>query len=541
MKKRVLAALLCVAMAATLLVGCGGNPADGSEDSQSQAGSENPGKDTEKDTTTKDTEKDTTTGTENTGDAGKLSAEPVVYYPFESADEGWKVVVADASKAGNNAYDPANNTGSRGIIDGDMSLAKILEGGVAGNMISFNRDYALDLNFEPTNTKEWSVSFWVCHAGMTDFGPTLQFGSNMAYAADAGNKVAWLNVTAGHGNPYPVLWSRNEIYDGPTGVDCWPWMCGWDSIAYGQTEWAMITVVCSGEEQQSPIADGGTTVGAQLYINGELKYDSNENYNNGTYFEYTWDATMAPDLMIPAEGQTFEAYFGINYWDVMYKGYLDELYVFDKALTAEDVAALYAKGDATNPPTFDPNDIPKENPRVLLGENSVGANNYTQAWWTDWSDIYEVAEGTTKTITFKNYHTALNFGNYMNAAVILQKTPTGHSADTAHAAYAEGYAEYLVARLDNYAWQGAVNTGTEGHGLCTLESDWNWDTFADSTHEATVVLKVTNHGTTADIEMEITAKDGNVYHQSYKGIAVDGPVYACLTVEKACIDIISVE
>ena len=529
-------------MTATLLVGCGGETGGSEKESQSQQESQKESeKESQKDTTSKDTEKDS----EGTGsEAGKLSAEPVVYYPFESADEGWKVVVADASKAGNNAYDPANNTGSRGIIDGDMSLAKILEGGVAGNMISFNRDYALDLNFKPTGTKEWSVSFWVCHAGMTDFGPTLQFGSNMAYAADAGNKVAWLNVTAGHGNPFPVLWSRNEIYDGPTGVDCWPWMCGWDSIAYGQTEWAMITVVCSGEEQQSPIADGGTTVGAQLYINGELKYDSNENYNNGTYFEYTWDATLAPDLMIPAEGQTFEAYFGINYWDVMYKGYLDELYVFDKALTAEDVATLYAKGDATNPPTFDPNDIPKENPRVLLGENSVGANNYTQAFWTMFSDTYEVKEGETKTITFKNYHTALNFGNYMNAAIILQNVADAHTADTANTAGLtanEKYAEYLVARLDNYAWKGAVNTGTEGHGLCTLESDWNWDTFADATHNCTVVLKVTNNGTTADINMEITANDGTVYHQAYKGIAIDGPLFVSMTVEKACIDILSVE
>lgn len=533
MKKRVLAALLCVAMTATLLVGCGGGSSDTESESEKKPSTE----------TEKDSEPDT-------GSAGtKLSVEPVVYYPFESTDEGWKVVVADTSKAGNIKYDAANNTGSRGIIYGDMSLANFVDGGISGKMLKMNRDYALDLNFEPTKTKEWSVSFWVCHSGMTDFGPTLQFGSNMAYAADASpsNQVSWLNVTQGHGNPFPVLWSRNENYDGPTGVDCWPWMCGFNSVTYGQTEWAMVTVVCTGEEQQSPVADGGTTVGAQLYVNGELLYDSNENYNNGTYFEYTWDATMAPDLMIPAEGQTFEAYFGINYWDTMFKGYLDDFYVFDKAITADDVKTLYAAGEGATNPSFDPSDIIPENPRVLLGENSVGMNNYTQAFWTDFSDTWKIDEGTTKTITFKNYHTALSFGNYMNAVVVLQNVADAHSADPANTAGLKAdtnYKEYLVARMDNYAWKGDVNTGSEGHGLCTLENDWDFttaDAFKNATHDCTVVLKITNNGTTADIVMEITTKDGKVHHQSYKGIAVDGPLYACLTVEKACIDITSVE
>lgn len=524
MKKRVLATLLCVAMTATLLVGCGGG-------SDKETGSE---KNTE---SQKESEKESEKGSENAG--AELSVKPVVYYPFESADEGWKVVV-EAGKEENIKYDAANNTGSRGMKYGDMSLAKLVDNGVAGKMLQMDREYALDLNFEPTKTKEWSVSFWVCHSGVADFGPSLQFGSNMSYAADNGNKVAWLNVTSGHGEKYPVLWSRNEIYDGPSGVDCWPWMCPFEGTVYGQTEWAMVTIVCDGIEQQSPIEGGGKTVGAQLYVNGELKYDSTDNFNNGTYFEYTWDATMAPDLMIPAEGQTFEAYFGINYWDTMYRGYVDEFYVFDKAITADDVKALYAKGDATNPPKFDPNLLPKENPRVLLGDNSVGFNDYTQPWWSDFSNTYKVEKGKTTTVTFKNYHTNLSFGNYMNAAVVLQNVADVHST-TENAAYAE----YAVVRMDNYGWLGTVNTND---GLATLgwtlENDWDFttaDAFKNATHDATVVLKVTNNGTTADVVMEVTAKDGTVHKQSYKNIAVSGDLYFCLTVEKACIDISSVD
>lgn len=532
MKKRVLAALLCVAMAATLLVGCN----DGGSDTET--GSEG--------TPTETDQPDT--GNASTG----LSVEPVVYYPFESTNEGWKVVVEDTSKSANNAYDASVTTGSRTIVDGDSSLADFSHPGVLGQSVYLNRSYAIDLNFEPTNTDAYTISFWVWALGMTDYMPTLQYGSNMAYAD--GNNVAWANFThtSWPGSPtYPMLWSRNEVANAEDGTACWPWMWAYTDAAVednlqGYKEWVNVTIVVTGDNYTSPVGTGA--VGCQLYIDGVLKFDSYDNYNNATYFEVTDGlAALAPELMKPVENQTFEAYFGINYWDTMFKGCVDEFYVFDQALTAADVAALYAKGDATVDPKINTDDEPKENARVLLGENSVGANNYSQAFWTDFSDTWEVKEGTTKTITFKNYHTNLNFGNYMNAVVILQNVAEAHSADPANTAGLKAdtsYKEYIVARMDNYAWTPTTNTGTEGHGICTVENDWDFttsDAFKDATHNATVVLKITNNGTTADIEMEVTSADGTVHHQSYKGIAIDGPLYACLTVEKSCIDITSVE
>lgn len=531
MKKRVLAALLCVAMTASLLVGCGGGGSD------TEKGSE---KNTE---TQKESETESETESENAG--AELSVKPVVYYPFESTDEGWKVVVEDTSKSKNNAYDASVTTGSRTIIDGDKALADLTHDGVSGKCAYLNRSYAIDLNFKPTNTDAYTVSFWTWALGMTDFMPTLQYGSNMAYAD--GNNVAWANFTQTTwpgSATYPMVWSRNELGNGADGTACWPWMWAYDdTFLRGYKQWVNVTIVVTGDNYTAPSGTGA--VGCQLYLDGELKYDSFDNYNNATYFEVTDGlAAFAPQLMKPVEGQTFEAYFGINYWDNLFKGCVDEFYVFDQALTADDVKALYAKGDGTADPKIDTSGEPKENPRVLLGENSVGKNNYESAWWADFSDIYEVKEGTTKTITFKNYHTNLNYANWYNAAVILQSTEKGHSADPANASYAEGYSEYLVARMDAHAWKGAVATNQEGHGLCTVESDLDLttaDAFKNATHNATVVLKVTNHGKTADIVMEITTAEDKKYNLSYKGIAVDGPLYVCLTVEKACIDILSVE
>ena len=130
----------------------------------------------------------------------------------------------------------------------------------------------------------------------------------------------------------------------------------------------------------------------------------------------------------------------------------------------------------------------------------------------------------------------------MNPVVILQSTATGHSGDAANAAYAEGYAEYAVVRTDNYGWLGAQNTNEHIAELgWVLESDWNWDTFKDDTHGASYEVSVTNHGTTADIVIKLTTADGATVHtQAYKNIAVNGPLYFCLTCEKACLDEIKV-
>ncbi len=535
MKKRVLAALLCAAMVVTSLVGCTGNPSD----------SENPSSQTSENDGTEGNQP----GTQNPDASAKLSVDPVVYYPMESLDEGWTVVKADASKLSNLAYDVANldSGAARSIVAADASVLKT-QTGVKGNSVYLDRNYGLNMNFQPTNTDAWAVSFWLCTSGMSNYMPSLQMGNNVGYPAAAGNNVTWLNITQTDwvGATFPILWSRNEASavtdeNGTITTDCFPWMSAYDTekLIYGRNEWVHITIVATGDIYDAPL--GNKAAGAQLYINGELRYDSYDNFMNSTYFEITdteGNATMAPNIMKPTEGQTFEAYFGINYWDTMFRGCVDEFYVFDKAITADDVKTLYAQGDTTVvPELYDPN-APKENPTELLGENSVGMNNYTQAWFTDFSDIYKVESGATKTITFYNYHTNLDFANWFNAAVILQSTPTGHSSDPANAAYAEGYSEYAVVRMDNYGW------GTGYDNIATATGDWDFgtaDAFKNATHGATVVLKVTNHGTTADIVMEVTALDGKVYHQSYTGIAVTGDVYTCLTVEKACIDIISVE
>ncbi len=150
----------------------------------------------------------------------------------------------------------------------------------------------------------------------------------------------------------------------------------------------------------------------------------------------------------------------------------------------------------------------------------VGATDLSSPFWSEFSDIWAVPEGKTKSVSFTNYTDGAE--NWDNFVAILQNTPGGHSADAA-----EGYAEYAVVRADNYGW------GAGYDGIVTPESDWNWDTFKSDIDGAAIDLTVTNNGDTADVHIVATTAGGTVYHQDYKGIETGGDLYLCLGLEKS--------
>ena len=289
----------------------------------------------------------------------------------------------------------------------------------------------------------------------------------------------------------------------------------------------MVTIVVSGEEQTG--AAGTTTAGAQFYVNGIKYYDSQENYTNGTYFEYTWDATIAPNIMKPGDN-TFESYFGINYWDTVFKGYVDDLYVYDTALTPGQVATLYGLGD----PTVDTaagaaveeeaEPVAADHSDVTTTGTVVGATDCSSAFWSEHSETWAVAEGESVSKTFKNYSSCLN--NWNNFVVVLQNVADAHSADDN-----ADYAEYGVVRADNFGW------GAGYDNIATAECDYNWDTFLTDLDRSDVTVTVTNNGDTADVVAEVTTAAGTTYTQSYKGIAIDGDLYFCFTVDGCFLDI----
>ncbi len=148
----------------------------------------------------------------------------------------------------------------------------------------------------------------------------------------------------------------------------------------------------------------------------------------------------------------------------------------------------------------------------------VGNTDRTTGWWSQFSPIWKVNEGESRTIGFTNYTSGAE--NWHNFVAILQNVPGGHSAD----AY-EGYAEYAVVRADNFGW------GTGYDNIVKPECDWNWETFKSDMDGAHVTLTVTNNGDTADVIALVRTADGVEYHQNYRGIVTGGDLYFCISCE----------
>ena len=148
----------------------------------------------------------------------------------------------------------------------------------------------------------------------------------------------------------------------------------------------------------------------------------------------------------------------------------------------------------------------------------VGNTDCSTTWWSQFSPIWKVNKGESRTVGFTNHTSGLE--NWHNFVAILQNVPGGHSADTY-----EGYAEYAVVRADNYGW------GTGYDNIVTPTCDWNWETFKSDMDGAHVSLTVTNNGETADITILARTADGKEYHQSYPGIVTGGDLYFCVSCE----------
>lgn len=354
MRKKLLAVALSSVMAMSLFA-CGGASDDnGTTTTQGETKKEN---DTTKETTTEGTTEDTTeeTTTESAevvpptpelADPEALPETPFAHITFDGdADEGYKAI-AQVDLAAD-----TQNTGATFDLADKADATLTYEEGPVGKCLFIDGTFGLDLGLKATNTDTYTISFWMNADRLADFGATLQLGYDIGKSDQVDtNNVTWMNVTqttfadGGTTKTFPIIWSRNEASNAADGTACWPWMYAFDMSIHGKREWVMITIVCSGEQQASPV--GTTTAGAQLYLNGMKVYDSADNFTNHTYWaEYTWDASLAPNIMKPGD-KTFESYFGINYWDTVFKGYVDDLYVYDTALTPGQVASLYALGNA---------------------------------------------------------------------------------------------------------------------------------------------------------------------------------------------------
>ena len=132
---------------------------------------------------------------------------------------------------------------------------------------------------------------------------------------------------------------------------------------------------------------------------------------------------------------------------------------------------------------------------------SLGAEDCSTAWWTEFTKDMKIPAGETFEFNFTNYSSGVN--NWNNYVLILRK------ADLA---------EYAVVRADNYGWG-------DGYAACTpIGTQGDWATWLATMNGAKVKLFVTNcNNGTADIQAIVTGNDGSVTTQSYLGINTINP------------------
>lgn len=132
---------------------------------------------------------------------------------------------------------------------------------------------------------------------------------------------------------------------------------------------------------------------------------------------------------------------------------------------------------------------------------SLGAEDCSTAWWTEFTENMKIPAGETFEFNFTNYSSGVN--NWNNYVLILRK------ADLT---------EYAVVRSDNYGWG-------NGYAACTpIGTQGDWATWLATMNGAKVKLFVTNcNNGTADIQAIVTGTDGSVTTQSYLGINTIDP------------------
>jgi hypothetical protein len=128
----------------------------------------------------------------------------------------------------------------------------------------------------------------------------------------------------------------------------------------------------------------------------------------------------------------------------------------------------------------------------------VGAEDFTNGWWTTFSNNWNVPAGTAQAVSMAVKSD--NAGNWHSPCVILKK--------------ADG-TEYCVVRMDNYGWGGSYDASVK-------TSNWNWDTFQSSIDGSQADITVANDGNgSASIRYHVVYANGEEHFQFYDGLAVD--------------------
>ncbi len=511
--KKLLAMLLCLVMVLSLFAGCAG------------------GDTTESSSTPESEPESTETVPEKEAVVPEEVPEALYHWSFDDAT-GIAAVVQ-----GDKAADSINDGATYDIIPSDHEI--LFANGPVGQCLYLDGKYGVQLtDLASIDTDAYTISFWMNADRLSTYGPVVQMGRNIGDAADAATDpdtyrtCTWVNFTktewgTSSADIFPVVWNRNSD------TTVWPWVYAGDDAVHGKREWVLVTLVSSGEKY-TYAEDGLERVGCKLYLNGEMVFDASADL--GLY------GGLAPEILT---GDGVEGYIGINYWDTIFKGFIDELYVFNTALTDGQVLSLFQEGDInvqSVAPEASTSVEEETEPEPLaaapVDENAIdvlGTPDRTLGWWTENSQSWELADGASVTVKMNNYSSGVS--NWHNFVVGLINTPI--TAETLPSAdnYA-GYAEYAVVRADAFGWGDASYAGN-------FTTSWgnDWAGWLALMTDAEVTMVISRNGGEVTIDFTFTGADGTVMTEQAvitSTLTADAPCHFFIGGESAYIEILSV-
>ena len=517
--KKLIALLLSLMMVVSLFAGCNG-------------GGEDP-------TTTAPADSTPTTVPATTAPpvvAEALPESALLHYTFDDATG------LTAVTQGDKAADSTNTGATYDIVPSEHDI--LFANGPVGQCVYLDGKYGIQLDMSNVNITDdsYSISFWYNADRVATYGPVVQMGRNIG-KANTDATVTWLNWTkttwgANSADIFPVIWNRNSSIGTDISADgVWPWMAPMDDLEHGKREWVMVTLVVDGIGYTCA-DDALPRVGASIYLDGELKH-----YADATNLFYQG---VSPEIML-ADG--LEGYIGINYWDTIFKGYIDELVIYDEVLTAGQIKTLFEQGDKaveSVAPEYewggDSSDVTEPEPIVLpeiaADPNAIdvlGTPERTLGWWTDNTAGYELAEGGSLTLKLNNYSNAGN--NWHNYVVALANTAVTTDL-LANADNYAGYAEYCILRPDAYGWGDGSYAGT-------WTNSWSdWTEWLRLMTDAEVTIVLTRSGATVNVNTTFVGADGTTMTSDAvitTSLTAEAPCYVFVGGEGAYIELLSVE
>ena len=143
---------------------------------------------------------------------------------------------------------------------------------------------------------------------------------------------------------------------------------------------------------------------------------------------------------------------------------------------------------------------------VPVAKTTIGAEDCSAAWWTEFSDYFQIPVGQNLHLEFENHTSGVGNWNNWNLCLCTDAERGGSN-----------YAEYFVIRSDLYGWGDSYASGTwtsEGYG--------DWDTFRADMEGAKVVIDILRSGATVTTTAVATGKNGNVYKETFVTDCGDG-------------------